>query len=145
MLALALAALVMELRWARRLALVVMVLLLLVLLLLLGIVESTEGVLALAGIAEGISEEGAGGVERIWVKGSRSSMGLKMAEGLLLLLLLLLRLLAASGLGGAAVEMEALLADFWVGRVIDEGHEDSCRRRRRWRQGRGRRGRIQDC
>ena len=126
--------------------LMLLLLLLVLLLLLLGIVESTEGVLALAGIAEGISEEGAGGVERIWVKGSRSSMGLKMAEGLLLLLLLLLlRLLAASGLGGAAVEMEALLADFWVGRVIDEGHEDSCRRRRRWRQGRGRRGRIQDC
>ena len=135
----------MDIEARRGVRVLMLLLLLLMLLLLLGIVESTEGVLALAGIAEGISEEGAGGVERIWVKGSRSSMGLKMAEGLLLLLLLLLRLLAASGLGGAAVEMEALLADFWVGRVIDEGHEDSCRRRRRWRQGRGRRGRIQDC
>lgn len=135
----------MDIEARRGVRVLMLLLLLLVLLLLLGIVESTEGVLALAGIAEGISEEGAGGVERIWVKGSRSSMGLKMAEGLLLLLLLLLRLLAASGLGGAGVEMEALLADFWVGRVIDEGHEDSCRRRRRWRQGRGRRGRIQDC
>ncbi len=59
-----------------------LVLLLVLLVLLLGIVKSTEGVLALAGIA----------VERIWVEGSRSRMGLKMTEGLLLLLLLLLLL-----------------------------------------------------
>ena len=132
-----------EVRWTTRVLMLLLVLLVL-LVLLLGIIESTEGVLALAGIAEGISEEGASGVERIWVKGSRSRMGLKMTERLLLLLLLL-GLLAAGGLSGAAVEMEALLSDFWVGRVVEEGHEESCRRRRRWRQERGRRGRFQDC
>jgi hypothetical protein len=78
-----------EVRWTAR-VLVLLVLLLVLLVLLLGIVEPTEGVLGLARIAEGISEEGASGVERIWVKGSRSRMGLKMTEGLLLLLLLLL-------------------------------------------------------
>jgi hypothetical protein len=119
------------------------VLLLLLLLLLLGIVESAEGVLGLAGIAEGISEEGAGGVDRVWVKGTGGRMGLKMTEGLLLLLLLL-GLLSHGGLGGAAVEMEALLADFWVRRVVDERHEESWSGRRRWREERGRRGRIQD-
>jgi hypothetical protein len=113
------------------------------LLLLLGIVESAEGVLGLAGIAEGISEEGASGVDRIWVKGTGSRVRLKMTEGLLLLLLLL-GLLATSGLGGASVEMEALLANFWVRRVVDEGHEDSWSGRCGWREERGSRGRIQD-
>jgi hypothetical protein len=100
---------------------------LLMLLLLLRIVESAEGVLALAGVAEGISEESAGGVDRIWVKGSGGGVRLKMAEGLLLLLLLLVVVvgLGRGGLGRAAVEIEALLADFRVGRVVDEGHEES--------------------
>jgi len=116
-----------------------------VVLLLLRIVKSAEGVLALAGIAEGISEEGAGGIDRVWVKGIRGSMGGKMAEGLLLLvLLLLLALLGPGGLGGAAVEMEALLANFWVRRVVEEGHEESWKGGRGWREERGRRGRIQD-
>ena len=115
-----------------------------ILLLLLGIVKPTEGVLVLAGIAEGISEEGTGGEDRVWVKGIRGSMRGKMAEGLLLLLLLLLlALLGPGGLGGTAVEMEALLADFWVRGVVEEGHEESWKGRRRWRQERGRRGRIQ--
>jgi hypothetical protein len=48
-----------EVRWCAG----VLVLLLLVLLLLLRIIKSAEGVLALAWIAEGISEEGAGGVD----------------------------------------------------------------------------------
>jgi hypothetical protein len=40
-------------------------------------------------------------------------------------LLLLLGLLGRRGLGRAAVEMEALLADFWVRWVVEEGHEES--------------------
>ena len=114
-----------------------------ILLLLLGIVESAEGILGLAGIAEGISEEGAVGVDRVWVKGIGSSMRGKMAKGLLLLLLLL-GLLGSGGLGGAVVEMEALLADFWVRVVVEVGHEDSLSGRRGWREERGSRGRIQE-
>ena len=113
----------------------------LLLVLLLLIVKSAEGVLALAGVTEGISEEGAGGVDRVWVKGVRDRMSRKMAEGLLLLLLL--ALLGPGGLGGTGVEMEALLADFWVRGVVEERHEESWKGRRRWRQERGRRGRIQ--
>jgi len=105
-------------------------------LLLLLIVEPAEGVLVLAGIAEGISEESTSGVDRVWVKGTGGRVLLKMAEGLLLLLLLLG--LGRGGLGGTAVEMEALLADFWVRRVVHEGHEESWRGRRRWREARGR-------
>ena len=129
-----------EVRWSAR-----VLVLLLLLLLLLRIVESAEGVLGLAGIAEGISEEGASSVDRVWVKGSGGRVSLKMAEGLLLVVMVV-GLLGPGGEGRAAVEIEALLADFWVGRVVDEGHDERCRRRcRRWRQGRRRRGRIQDC
>ena len=49
-----------EARWSARV----------LVLLLLRIIESTGGVLALAGIAEGISEESANGVDRVWFKGS---------------------------------------------------------------------------
>ena len=52
----------MEARWSARV--------LVLLLLLLRIVECTGWVLALAGIAEGINEESASSVDRVWFKGS---------------------------------------------------------------------------
>ena len=101
-------------------------------LLLPRIVESTGWVLALAGIAEGTSEESTSSVDRVWFKGSGDRVRLKMAEGQLVVVVV--GMLPPGGQGGA-VEIEALLADFWVGRVVDEGHDESCRRRRRRRYG----------
>jgi hypothetical protein len=100
------------------------VILLLLLLLLLGIVEPAEGILALARVAEGISEVGAGGIDRVWVKGVGDVMRGEMGELLLLGLLLglLLLLLGGGGLCGGGVEMEALLTDFCIRGVVEKGH-----------------------